>query len=145
MAGLAAGDLVDLIDEDDAHLLGAIHGQARDLIHVDQFIFFFLDQVIDRFGDSHFAAFLLLAEKSREHVLDVDVHFLDALIGNNFKCGHRTLADFHLHQALVELAVAKLRAEFFPRAVGDVPTIRFGLERRWRTGRGEFRLRSRQR
>ena len=72
--------------------------------------------------------FLLLAEQAREHVLDVDVHFLDALIGNNFKRGHGALANFHFHQALIELAVAKLRAQFFARAVGLVPALRFGLD-----------------
>ena len=123
VTGFAAGDLVDLIDEDDAHLFGALDGQPRDLLHVDQLVFFFLDQVIDGFGDRHLAALLLLAEQPREHVLDVDVHFLDALIGDDFKRGHRALANFHFHQALIEFAVPKLRAELFPRAVGLIAAI----------------------
>jgi hypothetical protein len=102
---------------------------ARDLVHVEQFVFFFLDQVIEGFGDGHPAALFLLAEDSREHVLDVDVHFLDALIGNDFKRGHRALAHFDFHQALIELAVAQLRAKFFPRAVGLVAPGRFDLRR----------------
>ena len=57
----------------------------------------------------------------REHVLDVDVHLLDALIGDDFKGRHRALAHFHVHHALVELAFAKLRAKFFARAVGLFP------------------------
>ena len=65
VAGLAPGDLVDFIDENDAHLLGALDGQARHLIHVDQFVFFFLDQIIECLGDGHPAALFLLAKHSR--------------------------------------------------------------------------------
>src|SRR5690348_1293376 len=45
MAGFAAGDFVDFVDEDDAHLLGAFHGHARDHVHVQKLVFFFLNQV----------------------------------------------------------------------------------------------------
>ena len=34
--GLAAGDLVDLVDEDDSRLFGALDRLVRDLLHVDQ-------------------------------------------------------------------------------------------------------------
>ena len=96
------------------------------LIHVDQFVFFFLDQVVEGFGDGHLALFLLLAEEAREHVLDVDVHLLDALIGDDFKRGHGALADLDFHQALIELAFAQLRAKFFARAIGGIAAQRFG-------------------
>ena len=35
-AAVAAGDLVDLVDEDDAGLLDALHGGAADRLHVDE-------------------------------------------------------------------------------------------------------------
>src|SRR5580704_1828615 len=129
VAGFASRDLVNLVYENNAHLLGALDGQARHLIHVQQFVFFFLDEVIERFGHGHLAAPLLLAENSREHVLDVDVHFLNALAGNDFKRRRGTLADLNFHQTLVELAVAQLRAQFFPGAVHLVVARRFDLGR----------------
>src|SRR6266566_386496 len=115
VAGFAAGNLIDFIDEDDAHLFGALNGHARDLVHVQQLVFFFLDQVFESVGHAHFAFFLLLAEHAGKHVLDVDVHLLDALVGDDFERGHGAFADFEVHHALIELAFAELRAEFFAR------------------------------
>ncbi len=130
VAGFASGHLVDFIDEDDAHLLGAFHGYARDLVHVQQLVLFFLDQVFESVGDAHFAFFLLLAEHAGEHVLDVDVHLLHALVGDDFERRHGALADFEVDHALVELAFAQLEAEFFARTL------------RLFTLRGHFRVRS---
>jgi hypothetical protein len=112
-----SGDFIDLVDEDDAHLLGPLGGDARDVIHVDQLVLFFLDQVIEGLRYRHFSLFLLLAEEAGEHVLDVDVHLLDALIGDDLKRRHGALAYFDLHHALVELAFAKLRAQLVARAI----------------------------
>ena len=53
------------------------------------------------FGDGHLAFLFLLAEKAGEHVFDVDVHLLHALIRHNFKGGHGALADLHFHHALI--------------------------------------------
>src|SRR5258708_902280 len=130
VAGFAPGHLVDFIDEDDAHLLGALHGHARDLVHVQQLVLFFLNQVFESVGDAHFAFFLLLAEHAGEHVLDIDVHLLDALVGDDFERGHGALADFEVDHALVELAFAQLEAKFFARALGLLAL------------RGNFRVRS---
>ena len=44
VAALAAGDLVDLVEEDDAAALDAFQGHARDLVHVDELLLFFLDR-----------------------------------------------------------------------------------------------------
>src|SRR5713101_6110618 len=78
MAGFAPGDFVDFVDEDDAHLLGALNGDTRDLIHIEELIFLFLDEVFESVRDGHLALFFLLTEHAGEHVLDVDVHLLDA-------------------------------------------------------------------
>src|SRR5467141_2735930 len=121
VAGFAAGDLIDFIDEDDAHLFGALHRHARDLVHVQQLVFFFLDQVFEGVGDAHFAFFLLLAEHPGEHVLDIDVHLFDTLVGDDFERGYGALADFEVHHALVELAFAQLEAQLFPRALRLFP------------------------
>ena len=48
VTALAPGDLVDLVKEDDAGLLHAIDGDARDLVHVDQLLLFFLRQRLHR-------------------------------------------------------------------------------------------------
>src|SRR5947207_4655920 len=121
VAGFAASDLIDFIDEDDAHLLGALHSHAGDLVHVEELVFFFLDQVFESVGDAHFAFFLLLAEHAGEHVLDIDVHLFDALVGDNFERGYGALADFEVDHALVELAFAQLEAQLFARALGLFP------------------------
>ncbi len=84
-----------------------------------QLVFFFLNQVIEGFGDGHLPLLFLLAEHAREHVLDVDVHFLDALVGDDFEGGHGALAHLDFHHALVEFAFAQLRAQFFARALRD--------------------------
>src|SRR6267142_397491 len=117
VAGFAAGNLVDLVDKNNSHLLGALHGHPRDLIHVEQFVLLFLDQILKRVGHAHFAFLLLLAEHAGEHVLDIDIHLLDALVGDDFERGHGAFADFDIHHALIQLAFAKLRAKFLPRAL----------------------------
>ena len=124
--GFAAGDLVDFVDEENAHLLDAVDGDARDLVHIDQAIFFFLDHVIEGFGHRHFALFLLLAEHAGKHVFDVDVHFLHALIADDFKGGHGALAHFHFDHALVELAFAELGTKLVAAARVLLALMRVG-------------------
>src|SRR6202047_1572304 len=118
VAGLAAGDFIDLVDEYDAHLLGALHSGARDLVHIKQLVLFFLNEVLEGVGDTHLSLLFLLAEHAGKHVLDIDVHLLNALIGDDFKRGHGALADFDIDHALVELALAELCAQFFAGALG---------------------------
>ena len=127
VAGFAAGDLVDFVDEDDAHLLGALGGDAGDVIHVDELVFFFLDQVVEGFGDGHFAFLFLLAEKAGEHVFNVDVHLLHALIGHDFEGGHGAFADFDFHHALIEFAFAELGAQLVAGAF-SLAAQRIGLQ-----------------
>ena len=76
MAAFAAGDLVDFVEEDDAGILHAVDRGARDLIHVNQALLFFLDQVLERLVDLHLPLLGALAEDVGQHVLDVDVHLL---------------------------------------------------------------------
>src|SRR5262249_7217775 len=68
MPGFATSYLIDFVDEDDAHLLGSLDRHTRDLIHVQQLVLFFLNQVLERIGDGHFSFLLLLAKKPAEHV-----------------------------------------------------------------------------
>src|SRR5262249_13179543 len=96
VAGLTPCDFVDLVDEDDAHLLRSIDSHASDLIHVEKLVFFFLNQILESIGHAHFAFFLLLAKHARKHVLDIDVHLLNALIGNDLKGRHGPFTDLDI-------------------------------------------------
>ena len=49
VAALATGDLVDLVEEDDSGVFDALDSEPRDLVHVDQATFFFLDEVVKGF------------------------------------------------------------------------------------------------
>ena len=121
----AAGNFVDFVDEEDAHLLDAIDCDASDLVHIDQPVFLFLNEVVEGLGNGHLPFLLLLAEHAGKHVLHVDVHFLDALIRDDFEGGHRALAHFHLDEALIELPFAKLRAKFLASALHLFAAQRF--------------------
>ena len=116
VSGLAPGDLVDLVEEDDAAGFHPFQGHARHLVHVDEFLFLFLHQVIQRFGHAHFAALALLAEDVGQHVLEVDAHFLDAGVGGDLERG-RAVLDVDLHDAFVEFAFPQALAEFLAGAL----------------------------
>src|ERR1700686_855070 len=139
MSRFAASNFIDLVDEDDAHLFGALHRSASNLIHIEKLIFFFLDQVFERIGHGHFAFLFLLAKHSREDVFNIYVHFFHTLVGNNFEGRHGAFADFDIYHALVQLAFAELHAQFFAGAVslfalrGDVrfSASRCRCRRRW--------------
>ena len=78
VAGFAAGDLVDLVQKDDAAALHALQRDARHLVHVDQLLLFFLHQVLERLGHAHLALARALAEQAGQHVLEIDVHLFHA-------------------------------------------------------------------
>ena len=86
------------------------------LVHVDQALLFFLDEVLEGLADLHLPLLGALAEDVGQHVLHVDVHLLDALVGDDLEGRHRLLADVELHHALVELAFAQLLAELLAGA-----------------------------
>jgi hypothetical protein len=66
----------------------------------------------------------LLAEHAGEHVLEIDVHLLDALIGDDFERGHSALADLDVDHALVELAFAELGAELLAGTLSLLALLR---------------------
>src|SRR5258706_3075633 len=106
VATFSSGDLVDLIQKDDAALLHTLYGYARDLVHIYEPLLFFLDQILERLRDFHLALLSALAKQVREHVLKVDIHLLDALIGDDLKVRHAALAYFEFHVAVIQLALA---------------------------------------
>src|SRR5258708_5570111 len=137
VAGFAPRNFIDLIDKDDAHLLGALDRRARHLIHIEQLVLFFLNQVLEGVGHAHLALLFLLPKHTRKHVLDIYVHLLDALIGDDLERGHGAFAHFDIHHALIELAFAELRAQFFACALRLLALLRQlgfagALRGRWR-------------
>ena len=133
VAAFAPGDLVDLIKEDDAALLHPVYRDALHLVHIDQALLLFLDQVLHRLADLHLPLLGLLAEDVGQHVLDVDAHLLHALVGDDLERRHSLFADVEFHDALVELAFAQLLAKFFAGAMLRIAFFRRGqLESRGR-------------
>ena len=124
MTGFASGDFVDLVDENDAHLFGALNRGARHLVHIQQLVLFFLNQIFESIGHAHLAFLFLLAKHAGEHVLDVDVHLLHALIGDDFKGRHGALAHLEINHALIELPFAQLRAQLFAGALSLFALLR---------------------
>src|SRR5260370_325413 len=76
VATFAAGDLVDFIEEHNPRLLDSLDCRARNLIHVNETLLFFLDQILEGFAHLHLPLLGALAEDVGQHVLDVDVHLL---------------------------------------------------------------------
>jgi hypothetical protein len=87
------------------------------MVHVDQALFLFLDQVLERLVHLHLPLFCPLAEDVRQHVFDVDVHLLHALIREDLERRKIALANIDFHHAVIELALAQLLPEFLARAI----------------------------
>src|SRR5260370_211141 len=141
MAAFTAGDLVDFIEEDDAGVLDAINGDARDLLHVDQALLFFLDQVLERLVDLHLSLLGTLAEDVRQHILEIDVHLLNALVGDDFERRKIAFASFDLDGAVVEFAFAQLLTQFLAGAAGGLGQGGAGVDDHASRGAGIRRTR----
>src|ERR1035438_9894612 len=128
MTTFAPGDLVDFIEEDDAGVFDAVDGSALDLLHIDQALLFFLDQVFKGLVDLHLPLLGALPEDVGEHVLEIDVHLFDALVRDDFKRGKITLASFDFDGAVVELALAQLLPQFLPRTAGGFGQAAGGVD-----------------
>ena len=82
----------------------ALHGQARHLLGVHQPRLLLLQQDLAGLGHGQAAALGAAAEEAGQHVLQVDVHLLDALRAEDLEGGEALLAHLHLDLAVVELA-----------------------------------------
>ena len=76
---LPAGDLVDLVEKDDAALLDPLDRLAGHVLLIDELLRFLLHDDRARVADAHLLPLGLAAEESGQHVLDVDAHLLHAL------------------------------------------------------------------
>ena len=121
-AALPTGDLVHLVKEYDSRLLGPLDGLARDLLVVDELLFLFLCQNLECVEHAHLAALGLASEDVREHLLDVDVHLLDPLVGDDLDRVAPSLG-LDLHHAVVELAGPELLAQLLARPCSRVVRV----------------------
>src|SRR6476661_8321099 len=128
MATLAAGNLIDIVEENDASVFHAVDRHTRDLVHIDEPLLLFLDQVLERLVDLHLPLLSALAKDVRQHVFDVDVHLLYALVRDNFERRKIALASFDFYGAVVKLAFAQLLAKFLTGPGIRIPGRRFELE-----------------
>src|SRR4029078_6297536 len=85
---VAARDLVDLVDEDDAGLLDALDRGATHGLHVDQSALFLPDKVLHRLGNAQTARFRAALKEIAHHVLQVDANFFDRGTGDDLEGRH---------------------------------------------------------
>ena len=107
----------------------ALDRDALHLVHVDQALLFFLNEVFEGLADLHLPLLGALAEDVGQHVFHVDVHLFDALVGDDLEGGKGLLADVEFHHALVELAFAQLLAQFLAGAGAGSPASSGSLPR----------------
>jgi len=114
VSGFAAGDFVDFIEENYAALFDTIEGEPGDLLHIHQFLLFFLNDVVGGLGDRHPALPPLAFHHAGKKILHVELDFLEAGAFEKLERhrAHRMLADLQFDDALVEFARAQLLAEF---------------------------------
>ncbi len=115
----AAGDLVDLVDEDDARLLDAADRLLGDDVHVDAAWFASSWVSISSASrDAHVLLLGLLRQQVGEELLQVELHLLHALRRQHLDHRRCRLGDLELDHALVELALAQHAAQLVARARG---------------------------
>src|SRR2546427_155255 len=105
MAALTSRNFVDFVQEYDSRVFHAIDGHPRNLVHINQTLLFFLNEIFERLIHLHLPLLGALAEDVGQHVFDIYVLLLDALIGDDFKRRKIALTHFKLDERMVELEV----------------------------------------
>ncbi len=112
----AGGDLVDLVDEDDAVLLDRFAGLAHDPLLVEELVALLAHQGLVGFGHRHLALLGAPAERLAQHVADIDHADRRAGLARHLELhGRACIGDLDLDLTLGKLAVAQLVAEAQPR------------------------------
>ncbi len=109
-----ADDLVDLIQKDDAVLLHLAPGLLHHPVHVDEAAGFLLEQVFPGLRDLDFALLGLAGKEVAQHVFEVEVHLLHARGGKDLHHRGGALADFQLHEAVVQASGPEHGSQLFP-------------------------------
>ncbi len=110
-----AGDLVDLVEEDDAELLDAFQRVARDVFMIDQLLQLLLHQDAACLGDFHRAAFLPLGAHLLEHLHEVLHPLGRALRQHDIPHLWAGMRDLDLDVAPLELSVQQELSQLRPR------------------------------
>src|SRR5690606_9271472 len=138
-AAALARDLVDLVQEDDAALLGALERLVDHLIHVDELVQLVLEEDAAGLGDRDGAPLLPLGHHLLEHLGEVEVHVLHPADVEHHVLDGRGLLDLDIDEALLELAVAQQGPELLPRPLAALlDALPIGVVRRG--GIGELAL-----
>src|SRR5262249_21871154 len=115
---LAACDLVDLVEENDSVLLDCSYCFLPQLLIVEQFVGFLVDQYIVRFLDRDSARLGTPTAELSKNVADIDGTHLCPWHPRNLEHRHASAARLYLDLdfLVVEFSVAQLFAETFARS-----------------------------
>src|SRR6266542_4182020 len=117
MSALSPGDLVELVEEDDAGVLDPADGLAHGLVHVHELLGFLLGQEPSRLAHLEPATASPAGHEIGQHVLDVHADLLHALAGKDLEHGPGLGLDVQLDHALVQLTRPELGAKLVARRV----------------------------
>ena len=124
------GDLVDLVDKDDAVVLHHVDGLLDHLVLVQQLVALLGDQHVMGLAHGHALRFHLRAEGLAHHLVQIDHAHLGAGHAGDIEGGQAATAvigDLDLHLLVVEFPVAQHLAEFLP-GVAARPIADQGVE-----------------
>src|SRR5450631_1142306 len=119
---LAARDLVDFVDENDAVLLGVLDGAYLELLLVDHLRCLLVDQQSQGIFDFQFARTGAVLAQTLEHALQLLGHLLHPRGRHDFHA-QRARAHLDLDLAIVEFAFAQHFSETLPRIAVARPEI----------------------
>ena len=111
-----AGDLVDLVEEDDPHGLDALQRVGGDVLEVDQLLQLLLEQDATRLAHLHRALLLPLRKHVLQHLGEVLHPLGRALRDHHVEHVRPLLGHLDLHLAPLELPVDQELAELVARA-----------------------------
>src|SRR5436190_16749125 len=104
MPAFTSGDLVDLIEKNDAGLLHTVDRRTGHAFHVNQLLRLLCRQVLESLGYRQAAAKGPSREHPGQHVPKVDTDFLDRRALNDLKRRHGAIANLNLDDFRVEAA-----------------------------------------
>ena len=110
-----ARNLIDLVEEDDAHRLHALERVGGNVLLVDQLLQLLNEENAARLRDLHAAFLLALGQHVLEHLGKIVDSLRCTLRHHHVEHHWRLLGDFDLDLAFVELAVDEQRFQFLAR------------------------------
>src|SRR2546422_689518 len=121
-----AGDLVDLVDEDDAVILNAVERLVHHVVHIHELLQLFVDQDAARLVQVHGAPLFLFGNQLLNHFAEVDVRSFHSLRRlHHLQHREALLLHLDLDVALLELPFLQLGAQLLTRPAA--PLVGLGL------------------